>query len=195
MHYKMACHKIQIGFLLFKTNDFLFQTKVIFFKINEQNVILNDLHFKTKVLLLQTNELFLQTSYNFIKTNDCNHKTTYINMLTFNFSRVFKARGINKPFSFLIKAGYSDNVATRISNNRIEKLNLKDVEFLCELLQCTPNDLIQWIPSAKDKDNEQHPLFPLKKTDKVLELTQMLNSVPLDKLKDIENIINNEIHK
>ena len=41
-------------------------------------------------------------------------------MLTFNFTRIFKARGIDKPFSYLVKVGYSDNFATRIVNNRIK---------------------------------------------------------------------------
>ena len=104
-------------------------------------------------------------------------------MLTFNFSRIFKARGIDKPFSYLVKTGYSDNFATRIVNNRIKRLDLADLEKLCELLQCTPNDLLEWIPEGKDKTNDKHPLISIKRSDKVIQLTQILNSVPLDKLK------------
>lgn len=116
-------------------------------------------------------------------------------MLTFNFTRVFKSRGIDKPFSYLVKKGYSDNFATRVVNNRIEKLNLKDVEKLCELLQCTPNDLLQWNPSKEDENNEKHPLYSIKRSEKVVELTKVLSSVPLDKLRDIESMIMNEINK
>jgi len=116
-------------------------------------------------------------------------------MLTFNFTRIFKLRGIDKPFSYLVKSGYSDNFATRIANNRIEKMNLKDVERLCLLLQCTPNDLIQWYPSKEDENNEKHPLFSLKRSDKVMQLTKVLNAVPLDKLQQIEQLILNEINK
>lgn len=68
-------------------------------------------------------------------------------MLTFNFNRIFKDRGIDKPFSYLVKAGYSDNFATHIVNNRNRRLDLADVEKLCELLQCTPSrppDFIVW---------------------------------------------------
>ena len=116
-------------------------------------------------------------------------------MLTFNFNRVFKARGIERPFSYLVKLGYSDNFATRIVNNRIEKMNLKDVEKLCELLHCTPNDLLEWIPETKDKSNENHPLKTIKRNNEVVVLTKMLNSVPLDKLKEIENMIKQEMNK
>jgi DNA-binding Xre family transcriptional regulator len=116
-------------------------------------------------------------------------------MLSFNFSRIFKSRGIDKPFSYLVKAGYSDNFATRIVNNRIQRLNLTDVEKLCELFRCTPNDLLEWIPENEDKTNDKHPLISMKRSDKVFQLTQILNSVPLDKLKDIESVIRKEIEK
>ena len=116
-------------------------------------------------------------------------------MLTFNFSRIFKARGIDKPFSYLVKVGYSDNFATRIVNNRIKRIDLTELEKLCELLQCTPNDLLEWIPSNKDKTNDKHPLNPIKRSDKVVQLTQILNSVPLDRLSEIENVIKKEIEK
>jgi DNA-binding Xre family transcriptional regulator len=116
-------------------------------------------------------------------------------MLTFNFSRIFKARGIDKPFSYLVKVGYSDNFATRIVNNRIKRLDLADLEKLCELLQCTPNDLLEWIPESKDKTNDMHPLISIKRSDKVVQLTQILNSVPLDKLSEIESVIKKGIER
>ena len=116
-------------------------------------------------------------------------------MLTFNFTRIFKSRGIDKPFSYLVKLGYSDNYATRIVNNKIERLTLKDIEKLCELFQCTPNDFLEWIPGSNDLKNENHPLSSLKRSDKVLQLTKILNSVPLDKLADIETMINEKIKK
>lgn len=116
-------------------------------------------------------------------------------MLTFNFGRVFKARGIEKPFSYLVKAGYSDNFATRVANSRMERMNLKDIEKLCVMLQCTPNDILQWIPDAKEANSEKHPLAALKRTDSFTPLRQMLKDVPLDKLSAIETLIMNELKK
>jgi DNA-binding Xre family transcriptional regulator len=116
-------------------------------------------------------------------------------MLIFNFTRIFKARGIDKPFSYLVKVGYSDNYATRIANNRIQRLNLADLEKLCELFHCTPNDLLEWIPDSRAVTDEKHPLMSIKRSNKVVQLTQMLNSVPLDKLNEIENVIRKEIER
>ena len=147
------------------------------------------------VFVLKTNDFVFEIT-------DFEHKTiiTQLNkakqtMLTFNFTRIFKSRGIDKPFSYLVKVGYSDNFATRVVNNRIERLNLKDVEKLCELFQCTPNDLLEWTPDIKDQDNANHPLVSIKRSDKVVQLTKILHSVPLDKLNEIERLITNEIDK
>jgi len=37
---------------------------------------------------------------------------------------MFKARGIDKPFAFLQKAGFSDNFSSKIKNNRVSRLDL-----------------------------------------------------------------------
>jgi DNA-binding Xre family transcriptional regulator len=116
-------------------------------------------------------------------------------MLSFNFKRIFKARGIDRPFSFLVKAGYSDNFATRVANNRIQRLDIAELEKLCVLFNCTPNDLLEWIPDSQDQNNDNHPLISIKRSDKVVQLTQILNSIPLDKLSEIENVIKKEINK
>jgi len=38
-------------------------------------------------------------------------------------------------------------------------------------------------------------LISIKRSDRVVQLTQILNSVPLDKLSEIENVIKKEIEK
>jgi len=94
----------------------------------------------------------------------------------------------------MVKHGFSDNFATRIINDRPRVLNLVEVERLCELFQCTPNDMLQWYPSGSDL-NDKHPLMPLKRSSKSLELSGMLLSVPLDKLESLEELLINEIKK
>ena len=89
-------------------------------------------------------------------------------MLVYNSTRFFKAKGIQKPFTYMVTHGFSDNFATAFVHNRFRKLNLDDVQRLCELLLCTPNDLIQWIPETKHADNPAHPLRSLKRNTKVM---------------------------
>ena len=114
-------------------------------------------------------------------------------MIKYNFDRIFKARGIERPFTYLCKAGFSDNFATKVKNNRITRLNLKELEKLCLLLGCTPNDFCEWIPERGTKVDTSHPLNMIKKTDKVVDITRTLNSVPLGYLDDIEEMIEEKI--
>jgi DNA-binding Xre family transcriptional regulator len=113
-------------------------------------------------------------------------------MLRFNFTRVFKARGVDRPFTYLKKAGYSASFATRVSNNKVEGMNLKHVERLCILFQCTPNDLLEWIPDRKDPIGDKQTLATLSRNEKTVQLIQMINSITLDRLNAIEAVIKKE---
>ena len=114
-------------------------------------------------------------------------------MLTYNFDRIFKARGIERPFTYLRKAGFSDNFATKIKNNRVKRLNLELIERLCLELHCTPNDLMEWTPDKNQNVNKEHPINNIKKSEKVVDITKTLNSIPLGKLEEIENLISEKL--
>jgi hypothetical protein len=116
-------------------------------------------------------------------------------MLIYNFTRIFKARGIDRPFSYLVGLGYSANFATRVVNNRVERLNLSQLEKLCVQLHCTPNDLLAWIPDPKEQNVENHPLISLRRTQNTTNLNHMLNAIPLDKLSEIEEMVRKELEK
>lgn len=116
-------------------------------------------------------------------------------MLVYRFDRVFKARSIDKPFAFLKKAGLSHNFASKIKNNRVTNLDIKQLERLCLLFRCTPNDIIEWVPDEDSKNVEDHPLNELKRIDFELEMVKTINSVPLSKMKEINALIKEELKK
>ena len=114
-------------------------------------------------------------------------------MLIYNFARIFKARGIDKPFGYLKKAGFSDSFSSKLKNNNVSRLDLKILERLCIQLRCTPNDILEWTPNDNNVDSD-HPINKIKKNDKVIDITKTLNSVPLHKLDEIEKLINEQIN-
>ncbi|MFC2138148.1 helix-turn-helix domain-containing protein [Bacteroidota bacterium] len=114
-------------------------------------------------------------------------------MLSYNFNRIFKARAVEKPFTYLRNAGFSDKFATKIKNNKIARINLREIERLCILLRCTPNDFFEWTPDKDNQIDSEHPIYKIKKSDKVVDITKTLNSVPLDQLDEIEEMIKNKI--
>ncbi|MDX9848608.1 MAG: helix-turn-helix transcriptional regulator [Tenuifilaceae bacterium] len=116
-------------------------------------------------------------------------------MIRYNFERIFKARGVERPFSFLRTAGFSDNLATKLKQNRVKRLNLETLERLCIVLKCTPNDFFEWTPNPEENLNDNHPLNAIRRSDKVLSITQMLNDVPLGQLENIEKLVNDTVKK
>lgn len=116
-------------------------------------------------------------------------------MITYNFDRIFKARGIERPFTYLRKAGFSDNFATKIKNNKVSRLNLREIERLCIILRCTPNDFYEWKPDQDNQVDKDHPINNIKKSDKAVNLTKILHSVPLGELDEIEKLIIEKIKK
>lgn len=84
-------------------------------------------------------------------------------MLYYNFKTILELRGVTKPFGYLRKNGFSQNISYRITSEEPGSLHLKVVERVCKLLNCTPKDVLFWKPDKPEDDNPNHPLYSLKK--------------------------------
>lgn len=112
-------------------------------------------------------------------------------MLKVNVRKVMEARGIFTPYKFMVKNGFTPTTATKISNGDVEYLRLEYIERLCGLLNCLPNDLFDWTPNDKKEDTPNHPLAPIRKSDNSLNLPEMLKGLPMDKLRQVEEMLKN----
>jgi DNA-binding Xre family transcriptional regulator len=118
--------------------------------------------------------------------------TKHNNMLRFQLNSIFKARGIQRPHTFLVKAGIASQTASRILNNDTHVFRLKHVEIICEKLNCTPNDLLVWTPKNDNPLSETHELNKLKShlANTGNQLQSMLKTMPLEQLNEIAALIN-----
>jgi DNA-binding Xre family transcriptional regulator len=112
-------------------------------------------------------------------------------MLTWNLKPILKARGIERPYTFLVKAGISRHSATSILTNDIFFMRLRHLEILCEVLNCTPHDLLRWTPNPNRPLPNDHPLFKLKKDASDFDLSQTLKTLSLEKLSEISTLLSN----
>lgn len=115
-------------------------------------------------------------------------------MLHYNFERVMKARGIEHPYTYLINMGIHTHLASGIRQNKVGLIKMKNLEKLCLLLHCTPNDLMEWIPDSKQSADKSQPLTSLRKRDKMIDITRSLSSLPLDKLEEIGKFIDDQVN-
>lgn len=109
-------------------------------------------------------------------------------MLHLNLQAVFKARQIQKPFTFLLNAGFTSSTASRLLSGAGGTLNLKHLTTLCELLYCTPNELLEYKPSNKVL-TQNHPLYQLEAGQETQHWQEMIKTMPLSQLKEISKII------
>lgn len=110
-------------------------------------------------------------------------------MLYYNLGPIFKARGIQKPYSFLVKAGISPQTAYRVIHSEPRVLRLDHVEKLCHLLVCEPNDLLAWSPDSNKTYTPDHPLYALQKKETPASLSETIKNLPLKKLRELEKQI------
>ncbi|HBH22802.1 MAG TPA: hypothetical protein DDY13_05200 [Cytophagales bacterium] len=110
-------------------------------------------------------------------------------MLQFNLQYIFDLRGIDKPFSFLKRHGFTHAVAQSMSTGNLKSLRTNQIEKLCEILQCTPNDLLEWVPDKKSDDHQKHPLFKLKRAHSAVNIRKALKDFPVEKLDELEKVI------
>lgn len=110
-------------------------------------------------------------------------------MLALNLKPVFKARSIERPYTFLVKAGFPAHTATLLLNGKRATFRLAHIERLCEILNCTPNELLVWTPKKDVKLADSHPLTRLRKQNIDNNWQDTLKTMPLDQLNEIAAII------
>src|ERR1043165_618443 len=100
-------------------------------------------------------------------------------MMQLNLQRIFKARGIEQPYKYLVQNGFVPFTAHKYKNAKVEHIRLDHIEKLCILLNCTPNDIFEWSPNDLLEDAPNHPLQKIRRRDKKIEISKMLSQMSL----------------
>lgn len=107
-------------------------------------------------------------------------------MLSLNLKIIFAARGIENPYTYLVKAGFTRNAASRLLNNSNQSFPIKHIENLCLLLHCTPNDLLVWQPASNQSPlANNHPMHQLRPQPALQSVSELLKQMPLNDLKNL----------
>ncbi len=105
-------------------------------------------------------------------------------MLKYNLNRMLSQRGISStPVGFFIRNGFKKTSASRWARGDFKEISMGNLEKLCLLFRCTPNDLMEWTPPKNTIADETQPLTKLL-TGSVLEfnLQNLSGDIPYDKL-------------
>lgn len=111
-------------------------------------------------------------------------------MLSLNLTPIFRARGIDRPYTFLVKAGLSPHSANAILSSKTRIFRLDHIELLCRTLICEPNDLVVFTPNKDQHLSPEHPLNNLKQSETAKDMKETLATIPFKQLKEITKQIN-----
>lgn len=110
-------------------------------------------------------------------------------MLKLNINRVFAIRGVTKVVNFLVDNGFTRSSAVHLYNFEASSVKIKNLEKVCRMLKCTPNDLFEWRPREGETPlDETHPLNTLRR-EKSNDIKRLMNDLPLEKLNDVEDFL------
>ena len=110
-------------------------------------------------------------------------------MLTINAGRVFKLRGLSGYLIRLVRAKISRRAAHGYLDGPAANIRLKHLEKICLMLNCTPNDLFDWKPDAEINPPESHALYGLQKNNEIKVFSEKIKNVPIEKLAELNEII------
>ncbi len=117
-------------------------------------------------------------------------------MLYLNLAPIFATRGIERPYSYLVKAGFTHHTAFNLLSSNTRSFRLDHIEDLCRILVCEPNDLLAWKPDQNVHYPSLNPLEKLRPNNSEATLNNTLATLPLSELKkatkDFLNIVKEE---
>ncbi|WP_320054845.1 helix-turn-helix transcriptional regulator [uncultured Acetobacteroides sp.] len=112
-------------------------------------------------------------------------------MICYNLERIILLRGHSKPVAFLQSKGFPYYKCHRMLSNP-KMVSFKELERLCKLLHCTPNDLMEWIPDKKRTPESDHPLDKLRRNQaSEAKLKALIQSIPTDKVEEASELLSN----
>jgi DNA-binding Xre family transcriptional regulator len=110
-------------------------------------------------------------------------------MLYLNVGRVMSSRGILQRYAYLTKNGFIRSTASKLASNQTWQIRYSLLEQLCLVLNCTPNDLFQWLPDENQQVGENTALKILIRNEKESAISQIVKDIPFEKLERAKELL------
>jgi len=107
-------------------------------------------------------------------------------MLKLDINHHVSLRGYDNTSQFLRRHGFSNWISHKLTHNQLSGISFREMEQLCTLFRCTPNDLFAWVPEKNEKNVAAHPLNALSK--KAVD-ENLVSNLSYEQLKEISKIV------
>ncbi len=109
-------------------------------------------------------------------------------MLRIDLSRFMASREILAPRRFLISQGFTYHMAGRLLHEQTGSISYRNLEKLCRIFNCTPNDLYSWEPMEESADSKV-ALSKLAGRTRQSSILGKLKQLPDSKLDQIRQLV------
>jgi hypothetical protein len=103
-------------------------------------------------------------------------------MIKLQVERMIRMRGYTDPLQYLLKQGFSYKVCYAMLKGSVTLVKFHQLERLCRLLRCTPNDLLEWIPKEETPEELSLPLAKLLRRGSYGPLVGAIQGIPPEKI-------------
>ena len=109
-------------------------------------------------------------------------------MLYLNLKRVMRLRGVENHYKMLVDLGFAPATVRNLLSNRVWRISFANLEKICLALNCTPNDVIEWLPPENQATPEAQALIKLTR-NKEDDLPKLLQDLPIEQFEQIVEIL------
>jgi DNA-binding Xre family transcriptional regulator len=107
---------------------------------------------------------------------------------------ILVARGIDRPFTYLVNAGFSPADVRELLNNDISNFTIAQIDRLCSVLGCTPEELLQSTNKIVSL-SEAGWYDALRSTNKTSNWLRKLKANSLQDLSRLKEVVKNYKNK
>lgn len=103
-------------------------------------------------------------------------------MIKLNIERMIRMRGHTNPLQYLQEQGYPYRTCHFMLKGSLTQIQFSRLEYLCRLLRCTPNDLLEWTPKEETPEELSLPLAKLLRRGSYGPLVGAIQGIPPEKI-------------
>jgi DNA-binding Xre family transcriptional regulator len=109
-------------------------------------------------------------------------------MIRINLQHVLWLKNAPNARKYFVSKGINSTTAYRYARMTNRRFTFKELEVLCLIFDCTPNDIFEWIPE-REHAGQGYALEKLIRTYEEESLMSAIANLPMEELVDVKRYI------
>jgi len=106
-------------------------------------------------------------------------------MITLNIPRIATLKGVQHPYTYMVKKGFTPQTAKDLLAGRTKRLAFAHLEKLCRIYNCEPYDLFDYLPDKNAHLKGQDHLAFLTKPKTGEDIHDLIAGLSLKQMEEL----------